>query len=353
MREVRNLTSGIARARKGKERAHLRASRPRFQLEQLETRVLLFSPQIGPSLHLLALGALTPQAPISFTAPATPSYSQEATILPPMGQVGQIDTTSVQPVHLAVSTENGAPVLFLLGRGAPAGDLMVSPDYEQTPQSAQQSSGVSPLMAMAQRSGAPEEGFASPEFAGAGYGRPMLAQTYTLSFGSSAAESGVGLASSPNIDDGMGGLSVPPGIRDSIAGSLVVGKPWSMQVPIDSANDSFSFTVHGTDESTPSPGFGSIGVFDSEGNPLFQGGLPGPGAGPLQSFNLSVRGGPTGGHLVISVDGSSRKRNLRSARERRQCSATIHCDDRRHLGVELRPTRPRAHGRWRTPIRLG
>ena len=289
----------------------MRASSPRFQLEQLETRVLLFSSQIGPSIHLLALGALTPQATISFTAPATPSYAPEATILPPTGQVGQVDTTSVRPVHLALSTENGAPVLFLLGRGTPGGGLVVGPDYAQTSQSPEQSSGVSPFMATAQHAIQPAiegiqpaiEGFAGPEFAGAGYGRPMLAETYGLSFGSGAAEGGIGLASSPNIDIAPGGLSMPLGIRDSAAGALIVGKPWLMQVPVESPYDSFLFTVHGTDESAPSPGFGSVAVFDSAGNPLFQGDLlgPGAGAGPLQSFNLSLRGGPAGGHLVVSV----------------------------------------------------
>jgi hypothetical protein len=310
MREVRNLSHGIARARKAKERAHLRASRPRFQLEQLETRVLLFSPLIGPSIHLVELGGFTPQATISFTAPATPSftapatpsYAQEATILPPTGQIGQVGTTSVLPVHLAVSTENGAPVLFVLGRGAPGGGLVVGPDFAQTSQSLEPSPGVSPFVALAQHSSQPAlEGFAAPEFAGAGYGRPMLAEAYALSLGSGAAEGGIGLASSPNIDIAPGGLSMPLGIHDSVAGALVAGKPWSMQVPIESPYDSFLFTVHGTDESAPSPGFGSVGVFDSAGNPLFQGDLLGLGAGPLQAFNLSLRGGPAGGHLVVSL----------------------------------------------------
>ncbi len=303
MRETWNLRHATTRLREAKQRARVRPSPPRFQLEQLETRVLLFATPIGAPVHLVDLGSLTPQTAVSFPVPTAPDYTQEATILPSIGQTGQIESTVFTPLHLALSSENGPPVLIMVDGGVHGATSELSPHAEQSSLFPVPGPFDSPYIARQQDSGGPVAadvgGFG---FALAGYGRQVLLDTSTASFASGEIETGPGLPSAPAFDDVSGGLSVPPGVRESVEGALVLGRPgMGVQIPFDSSSESFALTLRALDDSAVPPVFNSLGMYDSEGNSLIQAGLSSAGGVPLQAFNLAFRGAPPGGHLVLNV----------------------------------------------------
>ena len=228
MREHRNLRHGRARAHNGKERTRLRRSARRFQLEQLETRVLLFAPEIAASLHLLTLSDLAPAAVVSFPAPGLPSvvapasssYAAPAVVLSLPGQGGQTETTAFSTVQQLTTV---TPGLFLVDQSGSAGAPVTEPQREgfwrsaspqesgDFPVTTTHDSAVSPLAAMPGAS-EPETGaeFNIAIAGAAGYGHPYLSDNFAFPSGLGMDQSGPD-PMAPNADDASSGMMMMQG----------------------------------------------------------------------------------------------------------------------------------------------
>ena len=297
---------GTSRARKGKVRARSRAAcLPRFQVELLEARVLLFGGQFPAPIQLVSLGALSPQAIVSHSAAVTPFFGHGALVFPSLGQqAGDDGTTLLAPVHLAISAvPEGTSTAFGMGGRSPvdlSGPIALS---DIAYQASNPSAGASPYLVTLHSHGAPIGG--GEENVGVralDSGGPSWSVSYAEQNGIGPSAVGMFISSPPSISEGTSGPAYPGGYR-AIEGTLDAAHPsFTAEFLVGSSSESYSVVVH----PTGGPGVGAVvgvlrwmsadGDLVAEATPDMGAGGPGP-----QGFIVSLRGAPVGGRLSVQI----------------------------------------------------
>jgi hypothetical protein len=308
----------------------------RFQVELLEARVLLFSGQMPAPVQPISLGVLTPQAVVSYSAPAMPLFAHGVLVAQSLSQaVNNVSTPVFAPLHLAILTApNGTSTALVVRRVAPFvfSDSGFPP--EGSDQAAKPSAGASPFF-VAQR------GDGSQLDAGEGTvtvsGPIAVSEPVTVSgpitvsgpvmvsgtvggpgpgfdgrsssvfdveqAGIVSAGVGMFISTPPGFGEETSGFVVQGGYHEAYAGTLDATHPWfDAPFPVNSPSESFGFFLRATGESGGIPGFASIRAIGPDGTPLAYA-IADYGAGdpPPPMANVSLRGMPLGGRLVVQI----------------------------------------------------
>jgi hypothetical protein len=313
--------------RKSKARARLRASRARFLIEQLETRVLLFSGPVGAPFLVFPLGVQPPQASVSLVTPAAASvaifHGDGSSALPStgeggqaLGEDGQAQIAAFHPALFASSIQAGSPTLFPIDRNALGGYPAVGPNAEGWWPEPTQGSDVSILNVTTQEAGAPSaEPMGDSEIVVVHIDRPILFQNGADPYGPETAGNGSTLTSPVGVDDGTSGVTLPPGSRGLLAGMYDQGRPFlPYQLAGDTGPDGFGFPAHGPGDPGMSPYMAMLSAdsadsadsANSDGMPSVQGGGGLTAAAiPFQSFSAALRFVTPAIHLLGKISSST------------------------------------------------
>jgi hypothetical protein len=302
--------------RKSKARARLEASRVKFQIEQLETRVLLFIGPISLPFPVSSFAVDSPQASVSSIAPVVIDDGQGEIVARLIGEAGPAVGESVQaqinpfnPAHSESSIQDGSSALSLVNRDAALGYTVVTSSEEGRWQAPPQTSVDSTVTVTSEGTGdpsAPEVGIL--ELAQARYDRLYYLQTGTDALGSMIGENGNGIGPPLSLDGGgIGGLMGSAGGREYVDGMLDAGRPsMPSELSGDVGSAIFAMLAHGPGE--PGSTALSNGPADSaDGVPFDPGSVMGGGLMmPGQAMNFAPRGAPAAAaHVLIGKISSS------------------------------------------------
>ncbi len=303
-RDSRSSSDPTDRVRRWNPRARSRASRQRFQFEQLETRVLLFSnPIVGP-IPILAVSDFPPQASIALIASLPPSDGSGVAILPSIGGDAQIGETPFTPARATSSIQAGAPTFFQFGQNGDTGQSVVESILEgrwQTPAT----SSVGSTMVVTEQG----EGVSGPgEFGGVGLvqahnDRMLYLETGQSPIGSGLSDSENGLAS-PAVDV-MGGATGQAAVRGYLEETPPPARQF-MPAPFlaETGYPPLAFLDRGMNEPGPSPFTAPDGEVDSGDAPSPQGAVYGAPSMAFESVAALYRLAAVPGRLVTKTSSS-------------------------------------------------
>jgi hypothetical protein len=315
-RKASSLPNRIARAHKSKARTHLLSARARFQIEQLETRVLLFMGPVSVSFPIFPVGVDSPQTFVSLIPPIAISDARAANFLPPAtGEGGQAVITPFDPAHLADSTQDASSTLFLVNQNVGTGySVAGSADegrWQDTPQpsvvSSSQSSVISTFNAGSLGMG--ELGTQEGELlalAEARYSRVLLLAAGAEPFGPGIEANGNESTSLPAFDIATAGLTGFTAGHESLDGTYDPARPlMPFMLSMETGAELFPYQDHaGGPGAMPDISSGGGGPADSGEASAIQTGPP-PNLGAIQfpAMNLA-RSTPIPVHLMGKVSGS-------------------------------------------------
>ena len=282
------------------------AALPRFQVELLESRVLLFSGQLAAPFQLVSLGVISPAAVISYSAPVTPVFGQGALVFPSQGQeAGDVGTSLLAPVHLAILTApEGTDTAFVVHRLAQVDSY--PPAFLSSvasSEAASQSAGAAPLFVVQH---VDDASFGSSNGGGnsaVAFDGPTTPAFVAQQSGIGSTGPGMFIASPPGGGDITSGSGIPVGFHEAFAGTLDAAHPW-FQVPFSvlTSSESIGLMLRATGDSSQMPVLGTIRLLGPDGTPLAEASPDwSPGDPPPPVVNVSMHGMPVGGRLVVQI----------------------------------------------------
>ena len=297
---------GRGPVRKRKARARSRAAmRGRFQVELLETRVLLFGDPFAGQIPVIAPGALAPPAVVSYAVPAVPNADLDATVFPTVkGQTSDFGPALVEPApwrfwqRLTRLTgqsrlESAAPVAL-------AGPKLLS---AVAGESSYQVAGPAPFRAIERGDGLSQITDASGTDSVLGDNGSVTSSASSFQNGFGPAGLGIVVFSSLSSGEGTGGFAQAESYRETFDGTLDEAHPFStVEFTINAPNESLAFALHSADAGGVMAAFGPMRLFNPDGSPLaeFDPEL-GPAGVPPQTFNLPMRDAPVGGRVFLQI----------------------------------------------------
>jgi hypothetical protein len=302
----RNLDRGDKKSRKPRVRARGRSC-ARFQIELLETRVLLFGgPFVGP-FQLIPPATLSLQAVVSHPTPGPTASNNLATIVPlasqQAGDAGTLLDPPLQQVILAAPqyttpsavVDRGSPIGF-------SGFRLIS--LIAGNQAAFQDAG-SPADFTVQRGDIGVQGSEPSVVASAlDHSGPISSSWYASQSENGQTGPEMVVSPIPGFAGLGGGFSAPGGYHEAMAGTLEPSHPlFEIEFTIETPDESFNFALlHGAGENGMPPAF-MMKMFDTNGNPLAEYNPEelGPPGGAPPDLNVSLRSAPVGGKLVVQV----------------------------------------------------
>ena len=302
-----NLDRGDRKSRKPRVRARARSC-ARFQVELLETRVLLFGgPFVGPFQLLPPATLIHARAVVSHATPGPTASNNLATIVPlasqEAGDAGTLLESPLQQVILAAPqyttpsavVDRGSPIGF-------SGFRLIS--LIAGNQAAFQDAG-SPADFTVQRGDIGVQGsepsvVASP----LDHSGPISSLWYASQSENGQTGPEMVVSPIPAFAGLGGGFSAPGGYHEAMAGTLEPSHPFfEIEYTIETPDESFNFALlHGAGENGMPPAF-MMKMFDANGNPLAEYNPEelGPPGGAPPDLNVSLRSAPVGGKLVVQV----------------------------------------------------
>ncbi len=300
-RRRRNTPAG-----KGKERARSSSRRlPRFRIEVLETRVLLFGGQIPQALQLIASNAESPQAAIQQMLPWSPlaegnvalaDYGDGGSPLAlPIGSPagGQQQSGALfiarpilaAPISPALAIEGGALVLHAVPVNGPM------------------------LVTMGSESASLGGGVYEPTFTGPGTVSFNTSETATLAGGATSLSITTGASPIPEFGAPKSGPVIADGRYFEVSGSVGPGDPVTdVTIPLGLGTIGMKLMMRAESDTAPSeqPVMEDLMLDDQTGTTIQAFSPPtGPGAAPAQNLYLALHDAPVDGHLVVQVTTAS------------------------------------------------
>ncbi len=297
--------------RKSKPRWRLQRYCARFQIEHLETRVLLFSGPINVSFPVSPLDVESPQASISSTAFVPIVDGREVTIFPATVGSANAEIALINPVNLAASIQVASPTVYVVSPDPAHAYSLPGPNQEGWWQGATQTAGPPTLVVEAQGAGTPVgvEGrlLALDQLR---YDRMMLNQTANASYDSGISENAIAPTLAPGPYPALGGQLGPIASRISTEGSGEAGKPFSPLAGLGEPGFEtiIAFVAHGPGDPGPAPYLQTVDSADSTGGATPEGqsgvaiGLP---SMPMQFLNVALRTASISARLVGKLSNSS------------------------------------------------
>ncbi len=313
-KESDNLPERPHRGRKPKPRGRLRRSCARFQIEHLETRVLLFSGPINVPFPVSPLSVESPQALVSSTAFAPIVVGRDVTIFPAALESANSEIALINPANLTASIEVASPTVFVVSPDPAHAYLLSGANQEGWWQGATQTSGPSTLVVEAQGAGTPV-GVAGGLHAldQLRYDRMMLIQTDNASYDSGISVNANAPTLAPGPYPALGGQLGPIASRISTEGSGEApgeaGKPFlPLAGPGEPGFETIAFIAHGAGDPGSAPYLQTDGSADSMGG-VTTGAQSGVAIGlpsvPMQFLNVALRTASVSARLLGKLSSSS------------------------------------------------
>jgi hypothetical protein len=289
--------------RKVKGRARPSSPRlPRYRLEVLEARLLLFGGQVQPAVDLIAL---SPEAAPAAVVQLAPGWQQQQGrgLLPDGGvSPGVADQAPTLPIGVLQTAQVRALVV----------ESPIVADVATT--------SVPVAGGILATGGAPVDGplivalpnAVLPEAGGGLYQSAGGVQTASfVSVGSTVGVNGigslsvtVGLSSGQSYPVDRGWMAEPTQRMSEYTGTIGPGQTAAnVFIPLDSGIETFKFVVRpdGNPDSSRETYIDQVTLDDATGKPLAEVGQPPNPGMPPPEMDVAVHGAPTEGHLVVQV----------------------------------------------------